>query len=581
MRPILLLVAAAFFTALLLAFRYKNNQQDGLPSEIRDQQARQTIIRCSPDWNQLQEWLEDADIPPIEGAGRYHWTISSKNDSARFYFNQGINMYYGFHLIEAMASFKKAARFDPSSAILYWAQALSYGPNINDYGYIASPAALEALGNAQRLAPTANDFEKALIDAMAVRYTADSADATRKQLNADYTARMKKVYEEFPANADAAVLYADAMMLEHPWDLWQTNGTAKAWTPRIRTVLEKVLKQSPQHPGANHYYIHVMEPSPFAALALPSAGRLGITNPGLSHLVHMPSHIYLRIGKYQLGMDVNTAAVKSYQKTLAVFAPAAGADFLYQIHNLHMKTNNAMMAGQYQRSLDAALETKASIPAEYLSIPAPLGNYVQYIHATEQLVYIRFGKWDELIRMPAPVQKGTVTMILHHFGRGFAYARLHQSAEAGRELDQMREYINDSSLQIPMVPFTAWIESAKVAEQLLLGAIHEEKKLLEGAIRHYRAADSIECNMVYDEPRDWLLNPKHFLANTYLKAGKNKEALDILKKDLEVNAENGWALLGRWKALAGRVSTQHESKLKSAWLKAFKDSDIKPEGPAY
>jgi hypothetical protein len=153
-----------------------------------------------------------------------------------------------------------------------------------------------------------------MIDAMAVRYTADSADATRESLNQEYTAMMKKVYKNYPVNADAQALYADAMMLEHPWDLWNVNGTPKPWTPQIREVLEKLLTQTPMHPGANHYYIHVMEPSPFAAKALPSAERLGKTNPGLSHVVHMPSHIYLRTGNYNKAVTVKLFAVNSYKK---------------------------------------------------------------------------------------------------------------------------------------------------------------------------------------------------------------------------------------------------------------------------
>ena len=192
------------------------------------------LMLLTPDWNELKDQLEESDIPPIPGAGIYKWKISTKNDSAQFYFNQGINMYYSFHIIEAMASFKKATKFDENSAILYWAQALGYGPNINDYGYRASPEALAALNKAKELSSTANDLEKSLIDAMSVRYTADSADATRAQLNQAYTDKMKIVYEKFPTNPDAQALYADAMMLQHPWDLWNIDGTPKEWTPKIR-----------------------------------------------------------------------------------------------------------------------------------------------------------------------------------------------------------------------------------------------------------------------------------------------------------------------------------------------------------
>ena len=207
-------------------------------------------------------------------------------------------MYYSFHIIEAMASFKKAAKFDENSAMLHWAQALAYGPNINDFGYTASPEALSASGKAIEFSGRCTEKEMALIEAQRVRYSYDSSQ-TRAMLNQLYVDKMKEAYEKFPNDADVATLYADAMMLQHPWDLWKIDGTPKPWTPLIREVLEKVLAKNPNHPGANHYYIHVMEPSPYAAKALPSAERLGKTNPGLSHVVHMPSHIYLRTGLYK------------------------------------------------------------------------------------------------------------------------------------------------------------------------------------------------------------------------------------------------------------------------------------------
>ena len=581
MRHIFLLVLAALLTALLLAFTQRRLSVPVPLQTVRSSLVQKTGVRCSPDWNELKGWLEEADIPPMPGAGMHKWKIKTRNDSAQFYFNQGMNMYYGFHIIEAMASFKKAARFDPGCAMLYWAQALAYGPNINDYGYIASPDALEALEKARQYSGTASPFEQSLVDAMSLRYVRDSADATRKKLNAAYTEMMRRVAEKFPKEPDAAALYADAMMLEHPWDLWFPDGQPKPWTPGIRLILEKLLSSHPMHPGANHYYIHVMEASPFADKALPSAGRLGITNPGLSHLVHMPSHIYLRTGKYQEGVDVNTAALKSFETYKDIFPAVTGADFLYAYHNLHMKANNAMMAGQYQVAIDAAMQLETQMPAAYLDIPAPLGNYLQYIYGTRVLVYVRFGKWDELLQLKDPGNRYSVSAILYHFGRSFAMARKKKIQESGQELDLMRTAMQDSLLQVAMTPFSPWIEGAKVAEQLLLGLIHEERNLMDGAIRHYRRADSIESRMVYDEPRDWMLSPRHYLGNAQLKAGRWADAEKTLRNDLVWNRNNGWALYGIWKAqLAGGKKTAAE-KTRAQFQLAFSKADISPEGAVY
>ena len=269
---------------------------------------QKNIISCSPDWKIIKQFMEDVDIPPMPGAGKYQWKIAVKNDSARFYFNQGINMYYGFHIIEAMASFKKATKFEESNPMVWWGQALAYGPNINDGIYAVAPEALKAVEKAMNLSQDGSGVEKLLIHAMSVRYSSDSL-LTRQKLNHDYTLAMENIYLKHPADPDIAALYADAMMLEHPWDLWNVDGTPQPWTPRIRKVLETGLTKTPDHPGMNHYYVHVMEPSPFPEKALASANRLGKLNPGLSHIVHMPSHIYLRTGNYSKGFAVNEEAL--------------------------------------------------------------------------------------------------------------------------------------------------------------------------------------------------------------------------------------------------------------------------------
>lgn len=559
--PTVVLALAAAFT-----IRQINNEVAIVKSRP---DGRKAIISCRPDWNELAPILDETGIPPIPGAGTYTWKISTSNDSAQFYFNQGINMYYGFHIIEAMASFKKAERFDSACAMIHWAKALTYGPNINDYGYRASPEALAAVSKAGKAGQTATPVEKGLIRAMAIRYTADSADITRKQLNENYAEAMKALYEQYPANPDIQALYADALMLQHPWDLWYTNGTPKPWTNPIRSVLEKLLASWPMHPGANHYYIHVMEASPYAAKALPSAARLGKTNPGLSHLVHMPSHIYLRTGNYKLGMEVNNKAVKSYRRNLELFAPTAGADFLYLIHNEHMRANNALLSHDYASAISAANETVNSIQPDYYGIPAPLGNLVQYISMTPLFMQVQFRKWDELLALKAPDSSQAYASLLYHFGRGMAFASKNNSTSAGAELDAMREYMKDSSLYIPFSPFSPAIDGARVAEQLLLGVIHESRGLKEGAVRHYLLADSIESNMVYNEPRDWLLNPRWYLGNAYLAIQANEKAEAVFQNDLQYNQDNFYSLKGLYQALQRLQKNAKAKQLKAKINKLY------------
>lgn len=573
------LTMLAFMTALL-AFRVKSINSNEKTSDKKLADKKKNTVRCSPDWAALKEWLEETSIPPIPGAGNYQWTISTTNDSAQFYFNQGINMYYSFHIIEAMASFKKAAKFDPDCAMTYWAQALAYGPNINDVGYAASPDALKALDLAAAAMNKASAKEKILILAQQVRYSADSTQS-REYLNHLYVDKMKAAYAQYPADADVAALYADALMLQHPWDLWKMDGSPKPWTPVIRTVLEKLLLKMPNHPGANHYYIHVMESSPYAAKASPSADRLGKLTPGLSHTVHMPSHIYLRTGQYGKGALVNEAAIKSYKKIIPLYAPVTGSDFLYLIHNLHMQTNNSMLAGRSSYSTLAARETANSIPNDYLSIPGGMGNTIQYIYMTPVLVDVRFGNWGQLLLNPQPNVSQIYSTILYRFGRGMALVEQSRMAEARYELEQIQQLEKDSSLLIPMSPFSPAVDGAMIANNILAGTIALKEKRYEDAVTVFQKAVTLEENMIYNEPRDWLLNPKHYLGNAFIKAGRYEEAIKVLQQDLLINNENGWALFGIWQALTAQKKTTTASKVLTRFRKAFDKSDIKLYGPVF
>src|SRR5687767_7595924 len=213
MRQHITLVATALGSALILASPYVHKMKMTAHAVSRENKQ---VIRCGPDWESLEQWIDESDIPPIPGSGTHKWKINTTHDSAQFYFNQGINMYYSFHIIESMASFKKAAKFDPGCAMLYWAQALAYGPNINDMGYAASPDALRSIKKAIELSASCTEKEKLLIGAQRVRYSEDSTES-REKLNQEYADKMKSAYKKFPADADVAALYADALMLQHPW----------------------------------------------------------------------------------------------------------------------------------------------------------------------------------------------------------------------------------------------------------------------------------------------------------------------------------------------------------------------------
>jgi tetratricopeptide (TPR) repeat protein len=564
---------AAFLTAFV--FIASTSMQKQKPFSFIDLKKKNSIS-CAPDRTMLSTLLADADIPPMPGAGKYHWKISFTSDSAQFYFDQGINMYYGFHIIEAMASFKKAARLDPQNAMVWWAQALALGPNINDVGYAASPEALETIGKAIRLSTNAPALEKRLIKAMSLRYSEDSTQ-TREKLNQDYADEMKEIYKQFPSNADAAVLYADALMLQHPWNLWNADGTPKPWTPQVKEVLEKLLAKTPDHPGANHYYIHVMEASPYAAKALPSADRLGRITPGLSHMVHMPSHIYLRVGQFNKGTEVNEAAVNTFKQYTGLFPAVTENAFLYQWHNLHMQANCALLAGRYEYAMKTAEGLRGAIDTSLLSMPPPLGSYIQYLYMTPVFLDVRFAKWENLLNMPKPGPRHVYATLLYHFGKGMAYAARKEFAAAENEKEQIENLMKDKSLEIPIHPFSPPVEGGKCAFNLLSGFIYLGQKKTEEAISHFQKAAATEASMTYNEPRDWLLSPKHYLGAALFTAGRWTEAQKTFEKDLKVNDENVWALYGLQLSLAKQKKPQEAARAKAKFAKASVKSDVRPE----
>lgn len=567
----LLFITAAFFTALVL-FAFTRYQRQHFNTRIF-YLNKSAVIHCTPNWKLLLPLIDESNIPLLPGAGTYTWKISTKNDSAQAYFNQGMNTYYGFHTIEALASFKKAARFDSTNAMVWWGQALAYGPNINDNGYAMVPDAVTAVNKALSFSTNASSEEKALIKAMSVRYSIDST-ISRAVLNQAYADAMKATYQQYKNKPDVGALYADALMVQHPWNLWNNDGTPKEWTPLIEQVLEDVLAKAPMHPGANHYYIHTMEASPYAYKATASADRLPGLTPGLSHMVHMPSHIYLRTGNFNKAIDLNTDAVKQFQQYISLFPDVQANPFLYSLHNLHMKANCAMLAGRYADAIDAGTALKANIDSASLSLPAPLGYVIQLVYMVNMFADVRFQKWDSLLLMEKPDPRHLYQTILYHFGRGMAYAAKGQSNLADQEQAQLQALTSDESLKLAFATSSPFTEDVKVANEMLLGAIAKSKNDLPAAIAHFKTAAETEENMNYGEPRDWFLNPKQYLGAIYLQAHQWKNAEDAFNRDMKVNALNVWSLKGLSQALQAQKKTKELAVVKKQLQQASVKSDM-------
>jgi tetratricopeptide (TPR) repeat protein len=548
----LLLVSAWSVIFILMGYTKMQETLQRQSDQKAFRNAREKIssagLKCAPDWsaNPIEE--EDIeDMVLLPGTGSHAWKINTHSDSAQLYFNQGINLYYGFHIIEALPSFKKALRFDSTSAILYWAVALAYGPNINDYGYTASPDALIALSRAKFYVSNASPKEKELIQAMASHYSEDST-LSRTTLNQQYAGEMKLLYIKYPDDAEISTLYADALMNLHPWDFWEKDGTPRPWTPELRSVLENTLEKYPDHPGANHYYIHVMEASPYASKANPSADKLAALAPGLSHMVHMPSHIYIRTGAYDKGRQVNEAAVKSYYHYKKLYPAVLNGAFLYEYHNLHMLAASSLNENDYAQAISDAQACRKSIDTSLLSADAPLGNYIQYIYITPAFTMIRFEKWQDILDEPLTAYRYHYGRLIQEFARGMAYAHTGQLDKSKASLALIDSLLKEKDMSVVMEPFNAPVTGGFVAKYILEGTIAEMENNPAKAIQYFEKGVQTEDALVYQEPRDWLVPARHWLGNLLVKEKRYKEAEQVFLKDLSYQPGNAVSVTGLRKA---------------------------------
>lgn len=565
---LILLTIAACFTAVAFRSAMQNNPEKTAFEMITEK--KKSAAWCSPDYTPS---VTD-DIPLLSGWGNYSWKISTKSDSAQIYFNQGINMYYAFHIIESRASFDKATRFDPACAMAWWGKALAFGPNINDFGYERPSDAFPAAQKAVTLKAIVSEKEKALIEAMAIRYSNDKTTEQGK-LNGLYRDAMKAVFKTYPNDENISTLYADALMLLHPWDLYDQAFNPRPWTGEIVATLKHALQLNTKQPGANHLFIHAVEASAKPEAALKAADFLSAAMPDISHLTHMPSHIYIRTGHYEKGITLNEKAVTGYKKLYDYFPPTEENLALYVLHNTHMKLNCAQMAGNYSVADAASKELQEQIPGFYLQIPGALGNYVQYLHQSTLFTWIRFGKWIKILNVPL-ADSLSFTPVLQHFARAMAFAKSNKIAEAENEFEIMKLKMEEPSLKKPLAPFNSAYNAALVARGIAEGTIAEQRNDLKKAVSFFKQALIDEDNLIYNEPRDWLLPARHYLGNALIKAAEYKEAVIVFKKDLQVNPNNGWALTGLEKCYKALKNTEAlaavQKQLKTAW--SIKDINI-------
>jgi len=509
--------------------------------------------------------------PLMENLGKYGMKVTTQNERAQLFFNQGINLYYGFNHLEAYRSFKEVARLDPDCAMAYWGQALSLGPNIN---LPMDPADTEtvykAVQKAIALKDKASPMEQLLITALSKRYTAEALK-DRKSLDEAYASAMEEAAKQFPQHADVKTLYAEALMDLHPWDFWK-NGKAQPWTARPVELINDVVTANPNHPGANHLNIHILEASPEPEKAAVSADRLVDLVPGAGHLVHMPSHIYIRLGRYVEGVESNERAVKTDEEYISQCKVQGVYPLFYYPHNYHFLLACAQMAGMSDKSAATAEALKKNIPVEILNVP----DFVtlQHWYAMPWYNMVRFGKWNEILQISEPVDSLKYVKSVWHYARGIAYTRTNKLSEAKSELAKLKKLVADPFMDYTISGFNSFKNVLSIGQNILEGEIEASQKNYDKAIQLVTNAVQIEDNLLYQEPPDWYHPSRQVLGGILLEAKKPALAEQRFREDLNQYRKNGWSLYGLYQSLQAQGKKSDAMEAKKEFDKAFAKADI-------
>ena len=567
--PLFLLVAVM----LLSAIRYYRSAR----TPVITAAPERVYAYCAlPDRRFLDDMTDSTKpfAPHLEGLGDYHCAITTAVPEAQAFFDQGIRLYYGFNHLEAYRAFAEASRLDADCAMSYWGQALTLGPNINAPMDASDESrVVEAVNKALSLMDNASPKEKALINAIAKRYVANPP-ADRHPLDEAYAAAMREVHQQYPEDPDVAALSAEAIMDLHPWDYWLKDGTPQPWTPEILEVLEGVLASNVNHPGANHFYIHAVEASADPAKGMVSADRLRTLMPNAGHLVHMPAHIYIRTGKYHEGSLTNQESIKADLAYLTECHSQGLYALMYHPHNYHFLWACATLEGRSEVALQAAHDLQGK--SERSMMLSPFGYIIQQLYATPIFAMTRFGKYDSLLQMPAPHKDWKFVTAMWHYGRGVAYARKGQPAQALTEADAIAAIRGDTSLKsIEIGARNSSYIVMEIAEKIVRGEMAAAQKNYPAAIDVLTAAMQLEDGLLYNEPVDWHQPVREILGDVLIHAGQHALAAKYYQEDLRSYPESGWALIGLYKSLKAQGKSSEATAVKKRYDKAFEKADVK------
>jgi tetratricopeptide (TPR) repeat protein len=506
--------------------------------------------------------------PELSGLGTLHMTVSTANARAQRFFNQGMRLLYAFNHAEAMRAFRESARLDPAMPMAYWGQAVALGPNLNaPMTSENGRAAYAAIRAAKERASHSSARERALIDALSRRYTAE--DGERAALDRAYAEAMRDVAERFPDDPDVGTLYADAQMNTMPWDYWQKDGSPKPETARVLSKLESVLARHPDHPGALHYHIHLLEASNDPDRAEPSADRLGPLMPAAGHMVHMPAHIYIRVGRYADAAETNERAIRADEDYLAQCQAQGLYPVSYYPHNLHFLWAAATLEGRRAVAVDAARRVAAKVPHHHAGALAWTADFP----VTPLLAYARFGLWQEALTEPSPPATEPYAIGIWHYARGMAFVARNQLDRAAIELAALKRLFTHEAFSSTLKDLPL-LTNLQIASRLVEGELAARQGHVDAAVRALMEAVAIEDGLPYSEPPIWHHPVRQVIGAVLLEAERPAEAEAVYREDLKRFRENGWSLFGLMESLKAQGRQAEAAEAQRRYERAWARADI-------
>lgn len=516
-----------------------------------------------------------ATVRLFDDLGTHHYPVSTLSPLAQRYFDQGLILSFGFNHAEAARSFRQAYSLDPDCAMCYWGEALVLGPNINaPMDPAVVPQAYQLAQKALELSQSKPKKEQALIRALFKRYAREIYQ-DRTALDRSYASAMRDVANQFPDDAVIASLFAESLMDIHPWDFWTKQGDARPWTTEIVSTLERALEIDANNPLANHLYIHALEASPYVQKAVASAECLPSLVPGSGHLVHMPAHIYIRVGRYRDAIRANQQAVKIDHGYLSHAHPESIYTLAYVPHNHHFLWAAAIKTGQKALSSKAAADTASQVDTDMMREPGFSGT-LQHFYTIPLYTKVLFGEWQAILNEPAPEADLVYVSGVWHYARGLALLRQGGVDEAMRELNSLEKIIADPAItELTVFDLNPAARILQIGAEILHSELAAQNKNYDKAITHLQKAVAIEDALNYNEPKDWYLPPRQVLGAVLLAAGRAEGAEQTYRQDLVDHPQNGWSLFGLAQSLREQGRMKEADKVQQKFEQVWADADIK------